>query len=168
MLKPLNRAQGVTFLEIIVVVGIIGLLAVVFRPSAKAFLDRIRLWNAANAIKQELILAKTRALADPNMHAGIFFDTSKFPHKIQTFVDDDSTALNDNLYSEGKDRLLAPSYVLSITDTLKLISGSNVVIFRGDGSAKASTTITISGKAGKRDTITVLASTGRIRIGKNF
>jgi len=172
MMKLCTDNRGVSMLEVLVVTTIIGLLAVAARPSVKGFLENLRLWSAANSTKQHLILAKTRALADPSIHAGVFFDTSSAPHAIQAFFDNDTASLNDNIYTSGKDHIFMPRYVLSKTDTLKILSNGNIdgkaVIFRGDGSAKASIKLCIKNKSNKCDTISVLSSTGRIRISKNF
>jgi len=39
-------------------------------PSAKTYFANLTLRTATNAIKQQLILAKTRAMGDPNVHCG--------------------------------------------------------------------------------------------------
>ena len=164
-----KNSNGFSMIEVIVVLAIIGLLAMVARPSVKPFLEGIRLRTAANTIKQQLILAKTRALGDPNVHAGVSFKTT-FPYSIVAFLDDDPSAINDYTYT-ANDHVLAPSYSLPKTDTLTLVSGANPIVFRGDGSAKARAIFFIyyNYKGVKRgDTISVLASTGRIRITRNF
>lgn len=150
--------------EMLIVIVILGIMAAFARPSMKSFLENIRLRSAANAVKQHLIVAKTRALGDPNIHAGVFFDTAGTPDKIVAFLD----SLNNNIYAAGIDPILVPPYKLPITDTLKITSQSpEVVIFRGDGSAKTSMTLTISNRSNKSYTVSVLASTGRIRMTRN-
>ena len=149
----------------------IGLLAAVARPSIKPFLESIRLRIASKTVKQQLILAKTRALGDPNIHAGVYFNTASSPDTVRTFLDTN----NNNVYNAGVDLIFMPAYVVPKSDTMKILSNGNAaygdgnaIIFRGDGSAKASLKLCIINQYNKCDTISVLASTGRIRIGKNF
>jgi prepilin-type N-terminal cleavage/methylation domain-containing protein len=161
----LKNNKGFTIVELLVVITIIAILSSIARPSVKSFLDNIRLRAAVNTVKQHLIVAKTRALGDPNIHAGVFFDTSGTPGKTVVFVD----SLNDNLYASGIDQILVPGFSLPASDTMKIISPSpNTVIFRGDGSAKTSIKLTFSDKTQRCYTISVLASTGRIKVARNF
>ncbi len=161
----LKNKDGFSIIEVFIVIAIMGIMAAFARPSMKSFLENIRLRSAANTVKQHLIVAKTRALGDPNIHAGVFFDTSGTPDKTIAFVD----SFNNNMYASGIDPILVPPYKLSLFDTLKITSPCpNTVIFRGDGSAKTSMTLTVSNKSFKSYTISVLASTGRIRVTRNF
>jgi len=163
MKKIASANRGFSLLEIMIVLVLIGILAAVARPSIKPFLEGIRLRTATNTIKQQLVLAKTRALGDPKLHAGVFFNATS--GKTQAFLDTNS----DNQYTAGTDPIFMPCFTLFKTDTLKIISSlNNAVVFRGDGSAKASLKLCICNGYKKCDTIKVLASTGRIQIRKNF
>jgi prepilin-type N-terminal cleavage/methylation domain-containing protein len=176
MRKINKNSLGFSLLEVLAVITIIGILAAVARPSVVSYLEGLRLRTASNAVKQQIILAKTRALGDPNIHCGVYFDTSSSPDVVKTFLDTNS----NNVYNAGIDQLFMPAYKLPKTDTLKILSNSNIsdpkaIIFRGDGSAKASLKLCIvssyknkSSNKNPCDTISVLASTGRIRIWRNF
>ncbi|HAJ80647.1 MAG TPA: hypothetical protein DCO75_12850 [Fibrobacteres bacterium] len=163
-----NNSSGFTFLEMIVVIAIASLLAVIARPSTKSFIESMRLRTASNTVKQRLFLAKARALGDPVVHCGMYFDTASKPNKILVFYDNDSTSLNDYGYSVGKDLLYMPSF--SMPPNIKILitgSGNNqVIVFRGDGSAKTPVpSITIKDTLTARTkTVSVLASTGKIRV----
>jgi prepilin-type N-terminal cleavage/methylation domain-containing protein len=163
------KNDGFSMLEIFVTLAIVSILTLIMYPTLRPFLENIRLRTTATTIKQQLNLAKTRALGDPNIHAGVFLDTTGAPDATFVFSDDDATSMNDNQYIAGKDRVLTPQVKVPKSDTLKIISTyPNVIVFRGDGSAKTSAKFVISNKYGRCDTISVLASTGRIKLTRNF
>jgi prepilin-type N-terminal cleavage/methylation domain-containing protein len=166
--------KGFTLLEVCVVIGVAGVLVLIAKPPVKSFLENNNLKIAANMVKNQLVLAKTRALANPDIHAGVYFDTGGCPDTILAFLDDDnssSTSRNNNQYTKDKDHILMGAISLPKKDTLKNISGNNgnndVVVFRGDGSAKKSVSLIVSDNNNRSYTISVLASTGRIKVTKN-
>jgi type IV fimbrial biogenesis protein FimT len=164
MLRHQRNINGYSMMELLVVIAIVSIVAALARPSVKPYLESLRLRSAANAVKQQLVLAKTRAIGDPNLHCGVYFGVGALSDTALSFFDVNS----DNNYTAGTDQIFMPASVLPISDTLKIVSGINPVIFRGDGSAKYSLKICISNGYNKCDTISVLASTGRIKITKNF
>jgi prepilin-type N-terminal cleavage/methylation domain-containing protein len=169
-----ENADGVTLVELLVVIALLGLLAVVAAPSAKTYFASLALRTATNAIKHQLILAKTRAMGNPNMHCGVYFDSSVTPNQTQPFMD---TA---TFYQfSGADPNYMPAYKLPNNVTLSVggTGSDKVLVFRGDGSAKTGVpgitnnqiivTITITGRSEtftKSKTISVLPSTGRIKV----
>lgn len=158
--------SGVSLLELIVAVLIIGVLSAAAIPSIKPLLEDVKLKTAANAIKHQLYVARSRSLGDPQVHFAVFFDTLNKPNTVQTFIDDGVPAGN-NQYDPGSDHLFMSAYTLPVT--LKLQIGgavhTNVVIFRGDGSAKVpGLNLTITNSLNKSKRITVLSSTGRIKL----
>jgi prepilin-type N-terminal cleavage/methylation domain-containing protein len=162
-----NKNSGFTLVEVIAVLAIVAITGLIARPSFSKFLERIRLRTEANTVKKQLNLAKIRALGDPNVHAGVYLDTQDTPDSILVFLDDDTTSgsKNDYLYTKGKDHLLMPSFSLPKSDTLRVVSTyPNTIVFRGDGSAKTTGKFFIKNKFGTCDTISVLASTGRVLV----
>jgi Tfp pilus assembly protein FimT len=162
---PLSKnSSGFTIFEIFVVLGIMGIMALIAMPTFKPLITNIRLSALVKTVKQELNFVKIRALADPNVHTGFFLDTAGTPDSIVTFLDDNK----DNLYTPGTDHLLMPGLSVPTSDTLKITTSyPDVVIFRGDGSAKSSAQFYIKSNFMRCDTISVLASTGRIKWTKN-
>jgi prepilin-type N-terminal cleavage/methylation domain-containing protein len=163
---PKPDRSGFSIIELLLVIIIIGIVAAVAVPSIKPVIENIRLVTTANAIKNKLYIAKTRALGDPLVHCGVVFDTVSKPNTIQAFLDNGTPAGN-NIYDPLSDRIFMAPYVLPSTIKLK-VSGTvnpNVVIFRGDGSAKIpGLTLTITNARNKSKHITVLPSTGRIKL----
>jgi Tfp pilus assembly protein FimT len=161
-----NGTSGISLLELCVVVLIIGLLSASAIPSIKPLLEDIRLKTTANAIKHQLYMARSRSLGDPLVHCGVVFDTLNKPNTVQTFIDD-GVPVGNNQYDPGSDHLFLSAYTLP--RTLKLQIGgavhTNVVIFRGDGSAKIpGLTLTITNSLNKTKHVSVLPSTGRIKL----
>jgi prepilin-type N-terminal cleavage/methylation domain-containing protein len=163
-----KQSPGVTFIEILVVIILISLMAVIASPSIKSFNESIKLRTASNTIKQRLFLARARALGDASMHCGMYFDTLYNPDRIIVFYDNDSTSVNDNSYSVNKDQLYMPEYKMprNIKISLSGTGNNKVIVFRGDGSAKTPVPVVtvINTISGKTKSISVLASTGRIRV----
>ena len=161
----LNR-NGFTIFELLIVIIIIGLVIAVAVPASKPLIENIRLVTTANAIKHKLYMAKTRALGDPLVHCGVVFDTTNKPNTVQAFLDN-GIPVGNNMYDPLKDHVFMTPYVLPTTIKMQ-ISGTvnpNVVIFRGDGSAKIpGLTLTITNGQNKSKRITVLPSTGRIKL----
>jgi prepilin-type N-terminal cleavage/methylation domain-containing protein len=156
-----NKNSGFTLVELMAVIAIIAITGLIARPSISKFLESLRLRTEANTIKNQLNLAKIRALGDPNVHAGVYLDTSGTPDSTVVFLDDD----NNNQYTKGNDHLLMPIFLFPKSDTLKIESNNpNTIIFRGDGSTKTPGKFFIKNKYGTCDTISVLASTGRITV----
>lgn len=164
LLKSANR--GFSLLELMVAILILGLLSAAVIPKMLPLLEDFRLKTAANAIKHQLYLARSRSLGDPQIHCGVVFDTLKIPNTVQTFIDD-GVPVGNNQYDLGSDHLFLSAYTLPSTLQLK-ISGAghtNVVIFRGDGSAKIpGLTLTITNSLNKTKCVSVLPSTGRIKL----
>lgn len=161
-----NNDYGFSLIELVVVLIVMGFLAATVAPSIKPLIETLRLRTSTNSIKHQLYVAKTRALGDPQVHCGIYFDTIAKPNKVQVFLDDGAPAGNDQ-YDPGADHSFMEVYKLPPTVKLQ-IGGSghnNVIIFRGDGSAKVrGLTITVCNSLNKTKHISVLSSTGRIKL----
>lgn len=156
--------KGFSLLEVIIVAAIISIIAVALFPSSKKLLDQIRLNTTTNAIKHQLVMAKTRALEDSKVHCGVFVDTVQ--KKIQTYLDDGTPGGNDQ-YDPGSDHIFMKSYKIPSSITLNISAGNpnGGIIFRGDGSAKTpGLTLTITNKYNKSKHISVIPSTGRIKL----
>jgi len=163
----LKTMRGFTFLEVMVVLLIVGLLAVVFRPSSRPLIEGMRLRSSAFNIKSQILTAKTRAVANPKVHCGVYFDMVSTTHSSLLFFDNGSGsdyryATGDGLYVAAQKLpkgISFQSYTSSHPDP-----NARAIVFRGDGSAKYNATIVIKNSYGKTKTIDVLASTGRIRM----
>lgn len=158
-----RKNSGYTLIEILVVIGIIIILGFISISPIKSFISHISFSTTATKIKKACSFARIQALSDPNLHTGVFLDTTGMPDSVIVFVDDDK----DGLYTQGTDRQLVKVFSLPESDTLRIpYNFPETIIFRGDGSAKASARFLIHGRRNQTSLITVLASTGRINLEK--
>ncbi len=128
----------------------------------------IKLRTAANAIKRQLIIARTRAIADPNIHVGVYIDRRVTPNRSFVFLDLPAGILNH--YDWNSDPMYMGQYNApnGVVDSLPPVAAGgitdSVVVFRGDGSAKNGGSIIVKNSLGTIRTISVLPSTGRYKV----
>jgi prepilin-type N-terminal cleavage/methylation domain-containing protein len=159
-----TRENGFTFIEITMVVIVVGLMAALAVHPMKNYLRRLEFKNSSQNIKRLIQTAQSKAMANPNVHIGVYFDMSKTPHRVILFQD----KVNPTTYQydgAGDPNYLQPE-VLPVGSSLKPLYGfPDEIVFRGDGSAWKSQKIVITNGTFS-DTLDVLASTGRVRMGK--
>jgi prepilin-type N-terminal cleavage/methylation domain-containing protein len=164
-MKSAKGSFGFSLVEMIVAILIVGILAAVAVPYMNPMVGLVKLRTAANSIKRQMIVARTRALSDPNTHVGVYINTSTNTSLI--FLDT-NTATPYQYYSG--DPVYMGTYQLptAIWDSIPPTSAggitNNVVVFRGDGSAKNGGSIIVKNKYGATRTVSVLASTGRAKV----
>jgi type II secretory pathway pseudopilin PulG len=153
--------SGLSTLEVMVVVIIVGVLTALAKAPMDQYLKTIRHKGAVGEIKRMLQTARSRALANPGVHCGAYFDLSSRPQKIQLF--NDTFAPATYAYDGTKDKAYLAPYPMPVGVNLSIDPlYPPAIIFRGDGSAY------LSGKVVMKfdnftDTLDVLASTGRIK-----
>lgn len=147
-------------IELILALSLMAILSAVLMPSLRPFLSNISSSTSITTITKELHFVRSRAIADPNLHVGLFLDTIGTPDSIITFFDDD----NDYHYTRGSDRVVMAGFALPEAAILVIPSGfPEAIVFRGDGSAKQSALFLVNQRYNRLDSISVLASTGRIK-----
>jgi len=158
-----KKSAGITLVELVVVITMAGILSALAVPNLIKMVETTKLRTAANTIKRQMLVARTRAIADPYNHCGVVIDVTKqqafvffdasTPYQVNTT---DTTNKYGGIYKMPRgDTLLIPS------------SGgiqNNCVVFRGDGSAKYGGSVQVKNKYNNIRTITVEASTGRVKV----
>ena len=92
-----KKNYGFTLLETLIVIGIIGITAVIATPSIIAMLRNIRVNGAAKNLMSELMLAKFRAISENNKYI-VTFDTTNNSFSIYDDNDNDGVADTNELY----------------------------------------------------------------------
>lgn len=162
----MKSIRGFTIIEVLVVVAITVIIAAAVTPMMLPVVESIQLMTTTNGIKHQLICAKTRALNDSRVHCGVYFDTHAESHRVQVFIDNGSPE-NNGVYDEGSDQLFMPAYILPPAISLAIggAGSGSEIIFRGDGSTKVhGLIITVKTVRNREKRISVLPSTGRIKI----
>ncbi|MBD3319779.1 MAG: hypothetical protein GF350_01645 [Chitinivibrionales bacterium] len=151
---------GVTMVELMVIIAVAAILAVVAIPNLGRMMARIRLRNSANEVASTLKMANSRAVANPRVHCGVYFDLNS--QELTVFFDDDG----NNQFDSGSDRIYQNAISLDRSTTFSLTTiTDNVVIFRGDGSAKNGAVIEVEdSKYNQSKTITVIKQSGKVQI----
>lgn len=148
--------------ELVVVIAVLLLLAAMARPAMGAYLGGVKHKGAVGAVKRTLQAARAKALSNPMVHCGVYFDNLSQPNRIVPFLD--TFAPGAHAYDEGRDRAWQAPYELPAGTTLEVVDPNpSAVVFRGDGTAWISGRAVIR-SADVTDTVDVLASTGRIRV----
>jgi Tfp pilus assembly protein FimT len=166
-MSRLKSNSGITIIELMMVIIILGFLAALAVPNLVPMVDMIKLRTAANAVKRQMIIARTRALSDPNVHVGVCIDTRTNPNRSFVFFD---VATGTAYHNDASDPVYMGEYRVpkNIWDSIPSVANGgisdSVVVFRGDGSAKNGGTVILKNRYGRIRTISVLASTGRVKM----
>jgi Tfp pilus assembly protein FimT len=158
-----ERKSGWTILETMVAVVMIGIVAAAAVPNFGPMLEMMKLRTAAYNIQRSLVSARTRAIADPNVHCGVYF-----PDSVNAYIFPDSASGTPyqidardttNIYL-GRYKMPRNIWACSLSTSI----ANRCIVFRGDGSAKTGGFVYIVNRYKKMKTISVLATTGRIKV----
>ncbi|MBW8889087.1 MAG: hypothetical protein JF616_15140 [Fibrobacteres bacterium] len=163
-------SAGYTVMQVVMTVCVILILSAITAKPLSGLVRRIRVQNAADGMKHFLLNARMRAVASPDRHCGVVF---KF-HAAGSLLDDSVFAYldanpPDNHFVAGTDQLYLSAFVIPRKQSITIAVPAGLpteVVFRGDGSATVSAKVTLTLK-GFKDTLDVLASTGRVKVTKH-
>ena len=154
-----NDQRGVTLMELMVVIIVIGLVAAMAAPRFLDYIPKLKSKSAVKEIVSQLRLARSRAIAEKRL-VGVYFNT--MDHTYIMFVDSADVASQE--YTEV-DPLLRQSTFPRDVEMGFITFSNNVVIFSPDGSASSSGQMAFLSPEGDRlYQVSVLAGTGRVRM----
>lgn len=165
--RPIMAEQrGFSILQTVLALLVVGVVAGISVKPLVGVLQRIKLQSAANGMKQVIQNARLRAVANPERQCGVVFrfhNNSSIDDTVFAFLEANPP---DKLYTRGRDSLYHGPFIIKPKQGVRssIPPGfPGVVVFRGDGSASASAKVVLA-LGNMRDTLDVLASTGRVKV----
>jgi prepilin-type N-terminal cleavage/methylation domain-containing protein len=100
----MRNRSGLTIFEVLVVLGILGIVSAFVVPNVMNWRRGVQLRGAANNLKGDLEMAKINAIRENNYVAVMFRDTLRYEIFVDNGAGDDGVA--DNWIRDGEERLL--------------------------------------------------------------
>lgn len=158
-MKIRHNQRGITFIELMTVVAVIGIMSAMAVPSFLSYMPKLRVKSAARDVVSQLRLARSKAVSERrpygvafnigNKSMIMFADTNDPPS--QSYSVSDSLINADTLNSQIA--LNSCTYA------------NNCVVFSSTGAASTSGDLqVVTGDGSIIMSINVLASTGRVRL----
>jgi len=154
-----HNQRGITFIELMTVVAVIGIMSAMAVPSFLSYMPKLRVKSAARDVVSQLRLARSKAVAERRPY-GVSFNLGN--RSMITFADTNDPASQS--YSVSDSLLNADT----LSNDIALNSctyANNCVVFSSTGAASTSGDLqVVTGDGSIIMSINVLASTGRVRL----
>lgn len=158
-MKIRRNQRGVTFIELMTVVAVIGIMAAMAVPSFLSYMPKLRVKSAARTVAAQLRLARSKAVAERRPY-GVSFNMAS--RSMVLFADTDNPA--GQSYSV-LDSTLKADTLNSQVNLNSCTYANNCVVFNSTGAASSSGDLqVVTGDGSIIMAINVLASTGRVRL----
>ena len=153
-----RNSHGVTLIEMMIVVVLMGILSAIAVPNFARNMPRIRLKGDARDVASVFRLARMRAVAECR-HYGVYLDDSATPTAYKLFRDIDE----DGVY-DVSDSTLSSAELYRRTAVGRISFSNDVAVFYPDGSSNGGWVS--MGITGEDDSLVVdiLPSTGRVKV----
>lgn len=158
-----NNERGISMLEMMIVVVVIGLLAAISVPNLSGAIKKMKFDNEGRDLVSSLRYARSAAIT-LQQPVGVYFNTSE--KKVLTFLD--RVDPGGNAYDAGDSLLRSDSLETTVSYFGTTFSGQTVV-FQPDGRANAGGYVMAyapyaGGGTSRSFTIGVTAGSGRVRL----
>ncbi len=154
---------GFTIVEILIAIAIIGILSAFGVPLGGKILANSRLNTGAAALRSSLTLARSRAMANPQVHCGLFLNPGK---GFLLFNDVNGNGQYDSSGANA-DVIYQPLSTLPKSIDFDSIPAAwnKVILFRGDGSARLGGAFLLkSTSTNRKKRVVVSKESGEVRI----
>jgi prepilin-type N-terminal cleavage/methylation domain-containing protein len=158
-MKIRSDQRGITFIELMTVVAVIGIMAAMAVPSFLTYMPKLRVKAAARDVVSQLRLARSKAVAERRPF-GVAFNVGN--GSVITFADTDDPGSQSYSVSDSVIRTDTVSQDVALNSCTY---ANNCVVFNSTGAASTSGDLqVVTGDGSIIMSINVLASTGRVRL----
>lgn len=169
MYKKLRNNRGVTMVEIMITVVLIGIVAAMATPHLQRAFEKLRFQSANKHIMSALRLARSKAVAEKNMH-GIYFNANDM--QVVLFRKD-TASVSESQYEDSTDIIVKTYQMPSEFSYMSTDISNNTVVFRPNGSATFTGggniyTMAYDGYTVGMYGINILGSTGRVKTASQY
>jgi len=158
-MKNRKKEKGVTLIELLTIVVIIGIMASIAVPRLVQILPKMRLKGDSKGIASTMRLARMKAVAEGKLY-GLYFDNVFSPQRFILFKDLDS----DEAYSSSQDSTVFTWGFYKTTNYQSIGFSNNAVIFRSNGSSNGGRVSLTTQSGSDSVAVGVLPSTGRVKM----
>lgn len=172
-----NRSRGLTFLEIIVVVTILGILLALSSPSLRNMYQKMQLSSSARQIGSLCKYARAAAIMqEGEVRLLVDLETARYRLKLPPKVAEDDRQSHSryrNMEDQKKAAVEEPTYLPPDVEFVEILTDApeeeqpgkwqTVLVYYQNGSATPCV-MTLENRRGRRVTIEVQHATGGVRI----